>query len=379
MKVLHVISDENIGGAGVLLVSLLKNMDRGRVDSVVAMPKNSLLAKRISELKIPVRYLTHSCDRLDGRSVREIKQMIEEEQIDIVHANAAICARIAGKLAHKTVIHTRHCCFPPEGIWKNDFIRWIGGRINQLLSDRVIATADAAAENLSLLGIPRSMIEVIINGSEQIREVSQTELNEWREKLHIKNKDFCVGICARLEEYKGHDTFLRAAKLLLKKRTDISFRFLIVGTGSMYEALQNEVKKEGLENFVRFTGFVEDMAPIYRLLDLNVNCSRGTETSCLALSEGMSAGVPFVASDYGGNAAMLGESEAGILVSVDDADAFAKAIYKIAVDPILYDRMSLSAFERYKEKYTAAEMGEHLTAVYEDFMRFKCAKQAKQQ
>ena len=63
MKVLHVISDENIGGAGVLLTSLLKNMDRKRVESVVAMPRGSSLESRIASMGIPVRLLQYPCDR----------------------------------------------------------------------------------------------------------------------------------------------------------------------------------------------------------------------------------------------------------------------------------------------------------------------------
>ena len=371
MRVLHVISDENIGGAGVLLTSLLKNMDPARVESIVAMPRGSLLEKRITDLNIPIYSLSYPCDRINFCSVRELQNLMRKEKIDIVHANAAICARIAGKLSKKVVLHTRHCCFPPKGIWKTRFMREIGGIGNRILSDRVIATADAAAENLRILGIPSDRIEVIINGSEPIRSVSEAELDVYRQKFGIKKTDFCIAICARLEEYKGHDVFLSAAKRIVSRFSNRSFCFLIVGDGSMRETLQKWVKQEEMSSSVHFTGFVEDMAPIYRLLDLNVNCSRGTETSCLALSEGMSAGVPFVASDFGGNVAMKGESEAGILFPVDDIEALTETIGRIADDPVLHTKMRAAAFARYQEKYTAVQMGEHLTAVYEDLMKLK--------
>ena len=121
----------------------------------------------------------------------------------------------------------------------------------------------------------------------------------------------------------------------------------------------------GLESSVCFTGFLRDMAPIYRLLRVNVNCSTGTETSCLALSEGMSAGVPAVVSDYGGNRAMIGESLAGIVYPVGNADALADAIGRIVADNALELQMRRAARERYEACYTAAAMTERVTRVYE--------------
>ena len=376
MRVLHVISDRNIGGAGVLLTSLLKRLDRTRVENVVALPEGSLLEGRICALGIPVRHLHRDCDRYNRQSVREIKHLIDDEEIDIVHANAAICARVAGRLTGVVVIHTRHCCFPPHGAWKWRLFSLIGGRINAMLSDRVIATAEAAAENLRLLGVPRSSIEVIVNGSEPIRQVSPVELELLRDQLSLSAEDYCIGICARLEECKGHDVFLHAAKLVLEQKKDISFRFLIVGNGSQAETLKKLAEDLGISDFVRFVGFVEDMAPIYRLLRININCSRATETSCLALSEGMSAGIPFIASDFGGNVAMQGGSDAGILFPVDDAQALAEAIVRFSSDPDLERRMRKAALARYQEKYTAEQMGKHLTAVYERLYRIKCEEQA---
>ena len=107
------------------------------------------------------------------------------------------------------------------------------------------------------------------------------------------------------------------------------------------------------------------MATVYRLLRVNVNCSMGTETSCLALSEGMSAGVPAVVSDYGGNRAMIGESHAGIVYPVGNANALADAIGRIVCDPALELQMRRAARERYEQYYTASAMTEQVTRIYE--------------
>lgn len=369
MKVLHVISDSNVGGAGVLLTTLLRHFDRNRVTSEVAIPASSALIPRMDGLGIKIWELKHPCDRISLSSVRELSSIIQRSEADLVHANAALGARVAGRICHRGVLHTRHCCFPPQGILRLRAARSLGGVANRMLSDVVIATADAAKENLLELGIPSKRIQCIINGSDPVRCVSEEELKIYRSAYGIGEGEFVVGICARLEPCKGQETFLLAAKRLLLEHPQIPFRFLIVGTGSDEERLKQLTKALGIERRVRFTGFVEDMAPIYRLLRINVNCSVGTETSCLALSEGMSASLPMVISDYGGNAAMLGDSEAGILFPAGNDAALARAISRIALDPILEQRMRGETFRRYRKKYTADQMTEQLTAVYESLYR----------
>ena len=231
------------------------------------------------------------------------------------------------------------------------------------------ATAEAAAQNLRELGIPEEKISVIINGSLPVREVDEATLAKTRKRFGIKKDDFTVGICARLEECKGHDTFLAAAAILLQQSPQIPFRFLIVGEGSRRQELEKLATDLGIADYVTFTGFISDMAPIYHILHLNVNCSSGTETSCLAISEGMSVGLPTVASDYGGNMAMIGESGAGFLFPVGDAKALADAILKIAEDRELEERMKVCARERYLSHFTAEKMSREVQEVYEKMLK----------
>lgn len=369
MKVLHVISDTNIGGAGVLLCNLLASFDRERIESAVALPCGSQLSSRILKMNIPVFFLSEPCDRASFGSVMELVRIIKRSRADIVHANAALTARIAARLCHVPILHTRHCYFPQEGMLSVPVVRYAAGLCNRALSDHVIATADAAADNLRELGIPERKISVIINGSLPVREVEEATLDDIRQALGIRPHDFTVGICARLEDCKGHDTFLKAAAILCSVHPQIPFRFLIVGGGSRRKELEQTVREYGLDDCVRFTGFVSDMAPIYRILRVNVNCSRGTETSCLALSEGMSAGLPAIASDYGGNVAMIGNDGAGILFPVGNAEALADAILQIAENAELEESMRECAYERYLTHFTAQKMSREVEQVYKRLMQ----------
>lgn len=371
MKVLHVISDQNIGGAGVLLCNLLTSFQKDKIGSIVALPHGAALAPRVLKTGIPVRYFSKKCDRSSPVAIWEMLRLIREEHPDIVHANAALSARIAARLCGVPVVHTRHCCFPHTGMMRHSWVRRIAGVCNRMLSDHVIATAEAAAENLRELGIPEHKMSVIINGSLPVRTPSEEEISATRAKYGLAKDDFVIGICARLEDCKGQDTFLEAAAILRQRRPKVPFHFLIVGEGSRREELEKMVSTFDLNDCATFTGFVSDMAPIYHVLRVNVNCSSGTETSCLAISEGMSVGLPTIASDYGGNVAMIGEEGAGFLFSVGDAEALANAILQIAENKELEEKMKKCARERYLSHFTAEKMSREVQDVYEKTLQKK--------
>ena len=101
-------------------------------------------------------------------------------------------------------------------------------------------------------------------------------------------------------------------------------------------------------------------------VDVNVNCSVGTETSSLALSEGMSVGRAAVVSDYGGNAAMVEQGVSGIVVPRADPAALAEALLSLERDRAKLCAMGQAAQARYKEKFTPARMTRELEDFYDE-------------
>lgn len=360
MRVLHVISDENVGGAGVLLTSLLHCFSADRVESAVALPAGSALLERLKKERCAVYELKHSCNLPSLRSVVELCGVIARQDCAIVHANAALNARIAGRLMRRGVVFTRHCYDPASQKARSAPLRLL----NDFLCDAAIATAEVVTDSLLQSGVAPHKLHLILNGSLPVRTVTPEELSFYRQKWSLPENAFVVGICARLEHCKGQDVFLRAAAEVAFKRPSAPIFFLIVGCGSQESRLRALCKGLGLEDRVVFTGFASDVAPVYRLLDLNVNCSRGTETSCLALSEGMSAGVPMAISDYGGNAAMLGDGSAGVCFPCEDHASLARIILNFFDDPSMRAMQGRAAYERYQRHYTARRMAEETEAVY---------------
>ncbi len=203
---------------------------------------------------------------------------------------------------------------------------------------------------------------MIRNGAEAVTPLSRTERGKLRERLGVPSDAFCVGICGRLVPVKGHLTFLSAARILTAQGANC--HFLIVGGGEQEEKLREVADRLGIDEKVTITGFTDDPGQYMNLFDVAVNCSTGTETSCLALSEAMSLGIPCVGSRFGGNLEMIREGENGLLFPLRDAGALAAALRRLSKDAALYARLSQGARERFLTDCNAQKMGEAYDTLY---------------
>ena len=365
IKILNVLTDTNIGGAGRLLVNYLHNFDRSRFDSAVVLPRDSRLIPAVRAEGYEVIETEYGRDKSwERRAVKELRGIIREWKPDIVHTHSSLSARVAAwECGVGARFYTRHCAFEPSKRLTTFPGKQLNGLMNRVLSTDIVAVADAAKKNLTDTGVPEKMITVIINGVEPLRQTSPEENGALRDGLGIGREDFVCGIVARLEDYKGHSYLLESAKTVLAARPGTVF--LIVGEGSERERLEKQASALGIAGSVIFTGFSDDVAPYYGIMDLNLNCSWGTETSSLALSEGMSVGVPAVATTYGGNPYMITDMVNGLLVPEKDSPAMADAILRLMDDRALLRKLSDGAREQYRTKFTARAMTEQLEALYE--------------
>ena len=240
MKVVNIISDLNIGGAGKCLINFCRNYDTKKFDIVVVVPEGSEL---ISELKsTPVKIIQIDGLKnksLDFKAFFKLIKILRAEKPDVVHTHASSIARLAARFVKGTkIVYTRHSVFPVSEKIKHGIGRWLYKTSNELLTDRIIAVAEAAKENLTDGGIDESIIDVILNGVEKIPETTEEERSKLKNKYGIKADEKVVGILARLEEVKGHEYFIDSAKIILD--AGIKAKFLILGTGSEEEKLKQK-------------------------------------------------------------------------------------------------------------------------------------------
>ena len=359
IKVIHVLSDMKIGGAGIWLLNLLGSADRERLEIKVVLPQGSVLVDKVRELGFEAITVEGMQDRSFDRAVVSLLlNIFKKERPHIVHTHASLSARLAAKMSGAKIINTKHCM----DVRKLGIKKLAGACLNNWLSDGIVAVSGAVRQNMLDNGADKEKITVVYGGIRPVKELDQEEKSLVRQSWGITDQDIVVGIVARLAEVKGHKYFLEAAEIISREKKDV--KFIIAGGGPKEQELKEQAKRLGIEDKVVFTGFMENIYEILNILDINVISSL-SEALCLSLIEGMSIGKPSVGTDTGGVPEVVKDGYNGFLVPAGDPEKLASAILKLIIAPELRKTMGDRGRRLAAESFTAGAMAKGIEGLYE--------------
>ncbi len=369
IRVMNVISDTNIGGAGRVLLNYLRYADRSRFELLAALPRGSLLKDALEEAGAQVHEVDGIADRSWNRAdVGVLKALFRQVKPDLVHTHGCLSGRVAARGCHIPVVYSRHSAFPVPAKLRYPPGRWVNKLVNERYADRIIAVSPAARDNLVQGGVSPKKITVVMNGTAPVARTSEGERTALREELSIPPGAVVFGILARLEDYKGH-LYLVEAVRLLKERGRENFTVLAAGTGPFEKELSQAVRDSGTGDRLKLLGFRSDAAALLNILDVQLNCSYGTEATSMALLEGMSLGLPSIASDYGGNPWVVGDGETGLIFPSRNAAALADAMERLMDRPQEREAMGGRARERYESTFTGEAFAKNTENIYLDILK----------
>jgi len=162
----------------------------------------------------------------------------------------------------------------------------------------------------------------------------------------------------RLSKPKNYDTALRALALL----QDHPFEYRIAGTGPEEDALRRLCTQLGLDDRVRFLGFVEDVPSLLRDADIFLMPSRW-EGFGLSAVEAMNAGLPVIVSDVDGLREIVAASPpCGLFVDPLDPSSIAKAVQQLLDAPEARQSYGLAGYQC-SQRYS-------IDAMVDNYMKF---------
>ncbi|OPY56449.1 MAG: putative glycosyltransferase EpsF [Pelotomaculum sp. PtaU1.Bin035] len=366
LRVLHIISDTNIGGAGRHLVTFLEHYDRTKLAVWVLCPPASLLLEQCAAAGVE----TYTSPYLAGDQsfswhglaglFREVSAIIKERRFDIVHTHASFSGRLAARAAGvPRIVYTKHRVDwdAPRGWIKKHSI----ALLNSLTSHRVIAVSQTVKEDLLLNGVPEEKIALIYNGINVSNFKEQARMGNPKSAIEI-GKNRVVGIVARLEPEKGHRYFLEAAAMVLERLEDVLF--LVVGAGSLASELAETAQRLGISGRVIFTGYQDNIAQLIAMMDVMVIPSL-TEAFGISMIEGMCLAKPCVASAVGGLAEIAGvDGRDAFLVPPGDPGAVAGKVVFLLKNPDVAHAVGQRAAEKVEKRFTARIMADKITDLY---------------
>lgn len=248
-------------------------------------------------------------------------------EADLIHANNDPVCNRAALLVAKTLGIPSICHI------RSNPVPFKAAKIFYQLPDFFIPVSNWVAERMrELLGIPDAKMQVVYDGI----NLDQLDLNAdgrlFRQKYHIPEDAYVVGLVGLLIPWKGQDLFIDAAKILKEKIPNLKMP-IIGGTPDdciEYEnRLRERVTTEDLENIIVFTGHTDKMEAVYNGLDIVVSASTDPEPLGTVVIEAMAMKRALVAPNHGGAREMLTNYETGMLFTPGDEIELAYAIQEL--------------------------------------------------
>jgi len=292
MKVLHVITGLDAGGAEIQLAMLLRHT-RHDCD-VVTLYNPGPVAEQIRAEGTTVRDIGMQRNT-DLGALPRLRSLIAAGRYDVVHAHlyrSQVYARPAARLARTPLVVTTEHSIGETHIERRKMTSGVRGLYlaSERFCDATIAVSDVVRERLIRWGVPAKKITVVPNGLDTGALAFDPEARRRvREQFGIPPDTYVIGALGRLDPNKRIDLTVEAALPVLGDRCKI----LVIGRGEDQARIEAAVARLGAADHVIFGGYQADTAAMMAAFDLYVAASV-QETFGLSVLEAMAAGLPVV-------------------------------------------------------------------------------------
>ncbi|WP_347902867.1 glycosyltransferase family 4 protein [Pseudomonas purpurea] len=232
-------------------------------------------------------------------------------------------------------------------------------------ADRIVAASPNYLHTSDVLQAYREKTRVITYGLDKALypQPSPERQAQWRERLGDRFFLF-VGV---MRYYKG-------LHILLEAMQGLNYPVVIVGAGPVEAQLHAQATALGLQN-LHFLGRLgdEDKVALLELSYAVVFPSHlRSEAFGISLLEGAMYGKPMISSEIGTGTSYINiHGETGLVVPPSNPQAFREAMRSLWENPVRAAEMGAKAQARYRQLFTADEMGRKWTELYEELLEEK--------
>jgi glycosyltransferase involved in cell wall biosynthesis len=369
IRVVHLITGLDLGGAERVLHRLVTGLDRARFRSVViSLKAHGPVAKLLTDAGVEVVALDVNPGAPSPGVIVRLAGMLRGYRPDVLQTwlyHADLLGMLAARsVAIDRVVWNIRRSYLEEGeSWSLRMLPSVLARISGLPS-AVVVNSRRGREIHERLGY-RCNWRLIANGFETDRFCPRPDARKAiRGSLGIGEDDPVVGILARVHPTKNHALFLDAARLVADVMPNT--RFVLVGRGATGEnnALVPRIERLGLGKQTLLLGERLDVPEILGSWDVSALTST-SEGFPNAVGESMACGLPCVATDVGDVRDLIGDT--GRVVPVRNPHALATEILQLlSARADVRRELGRRARERIVNLYSLDVMLKAYARLYED-------------
>jgi len=329
VKILHVITGLNTGGAEAVLFSLVSEQ-RDQSPVVISLTSLGNIGKNLIDTGVPVVALGLKFYNFP-LIIYKLYKLIRQHNPTIVQTWLYHADFVGGLSARLARVRFIVWGIRTTELRKDSYLTAILRKVLALLSysipHKIIINSERGMERHIRLGYDTSKMTVVPNGFNiQKANVGSNLIDDLKKTLAINSNDFVIGCVGRLSQVKGQDVFIKSAGVILHSFPNI--KFLMVGRGLVYDNpdVMSLIKETGsTDNFI-LLGERPDIPVCLKAMDVFCVPSR-SEGFPNTLGEAMLAGLPCVSTDAG-DASIIGGEDVCI-ANVNDFQDLAKKLLEI--------------------------------------------------
>ncbi len=369
MKIMHIISGGDVGGAKTHVLSLLAGLNKTETVHLICFIEGDF-SQEARQMQIPTTVIE---DNHLGRTENRILSMIAHDGYQVIHCHGArgnMMGMLLRKKAGIPVISTVHSDYRLDYMGR-PLAALTYGNINKFALRRFDAWVGVSQGMTNLLisrGFDPQRIYTLYNGVDFSRERNVQPREAYLKSigLEIRPDSVVFGIAARINPVKDMTTLVKAFAKAVKECPHI--RLAIAGDGEQEAEIKALAKELCPEGTVCFAGWVKDVDSFYNALDVNLLTSL-SETFPYALTEGARMSCATIASRVGGVPYLIDDGADGLLFEPRDAEALAKHMIRLAKDRPLREKIGRDLREKTRRDFSLEAMVRKQKQIYEIILR----------
>lgn len=369
--VAHVLPHTTIGGGEVATLRVVAGIARrGDYHHIAFTPMGSDVARAFADEGIETvpfssAEFSYRHWRPYARSTFAMARAFRLHRVELVHCSdlmAAYQAAFAARLLRARVLCHIRSSYPPEDIPRHH-------KPPIAAVHHFVFVSQAVRNHFKrIYRIPESRGTLVYDGVSFADACHADSPSAVRVELGLPSDAFVVGMVARVVPIKDFETVIAALDQVVTVLPRV--RLLLVGEQCDLQyrvALGELIRERHLDEHVIWTGYRRDPTALMRAMDVTVLATR-SEGFGLVLVEAMAQRRPVIATRVGGIPEIITDGETGLLHDPGDASSLARAILRLADDPVFASDLAMRGYVMAEARFNIDKTVSEMSALYSRLM-----------
>lgn len=362
MKIMHIITGLNNGGAEGVLYRLVTN-DKKNKHIIISMMDSGKYGPFLTEQGFEVHCLNMNSGKVSPKSILKLYKYIKDNRPDVVQTWMYHADLIGGLVAkslgvRKVFWNLRHSNFDSNHTKSSTIkIAKLNAKMSKVLPNKIICCAEGAVEAHTDLGYEKDKIVVIGNGYDlNTFKIDNDARKIIRNELDIGKKPV-LGMVGRYDPQKNHKGLIEALGVV--KKEGYNFDLILVGRDLNRDnkILLKAIREHDLFEEVHLLDQRNDIPSVMNALDIHVLSSSYGEGFPNVIAEAMACGTPCIATDIGDSKIIV--NEYGSIVEPNNTKELSSAIMSnldLMKNETVWNNLVLSSRRHITENFSIENM-----------------------